>query len=88
MQKQQSGKENVTAAEEFQIREQIWKNDLRDIILGKEYEALGMDVLATNFPTWLQAKNLRKCHPELHQPSDRQFNPLAGSLVHAKFRPV
>lgn len=77
MQKQQSGKENVTAAEEFQIREQIWKNDLRDIILGKEYEALGMDVSAEELSDLVTGKEpSQMIIQNFTDPQTGQFNPM------------
>lgn len=42
--KQQTGNENLTGTQLFQLRDEIWKNMTRDIILGKEYDELGLVV--------------------------------------------
>lgn len=42
MQKQQTGQENISNTEVFQIKQQVYNTMLRDILLGKQYEKLGL----------------------------------------------
>lgn len=42
--KQQTGNPNISARENFQIRQQVWTEMLREIIFGKEIEKLGLAV--------------------------------------------
>lgn len=55
--KQQSGKENFTAEEIFQIREYAWNMILRDNLLAKEYEKLGIDVTEEEMNDLTTGKN-------------------------------
>lgn len=75
--KQESGEENPTADRVFQIREQIWKTMLRDIILGKEYDELGLAVSSDELWDLVQGK---EPHQYIIQaftdPQTGAFNPI------------
>ncbi len=55
--KQQSGKENFTPEETFQIREYAWNMLLRDILLTSEYKKLGIDVTEEEMNDLTTGKN-------------------------------
>jgi len=42
LRKQQTGQENLSSEDIFQVKEGTWTNMKRDIIMGKEYEELGL----------------------------------------------
>ncbi len=42
--RQQTGNQTIGQRETFQIRQQVWNQMLREILLGREFESLGMDV--------------------------------------------
>lgn len=48
LRKQQTGEENVSNAEVFQIKQQVYATMLRDILLGRQYEKLGLSVSDEN----------------------------------------
>jgi peptidyl-prolyl cis-trans isomerase D len=76
--KQQTGKENPTTAEVFQLREQVWKNLVRDIILAKEYDELGIDVSAEELTDLVTGKEPHKyILQNFTDPQTGQFNPVA-----------
>ena len=76
--KQQTGKENPTTTEVFQIREQVWKNLVRDIILGKEYDELGIDVSAEELTDLVTGKEPHQyILQNFTDPQTGQFNPVA-----------
>jgi peptidyl-prolyl cis-trans isomerase D len=52
--KQQSGEENLTADQIFQIREEVWTKLERDFILGQEYDELGITVSADELSDMVQ----------------------------------
>lgn len=54
--KQQSGQENLTAEQLFQIRQEIWTKLERDYILGIEYDELGVTVSADELSDMVQGK--------------------------------
>jgi len=55
MMKQQSGKE-MTAAERYKLQEDTWKTLVRDIVLGKEYDDLGLTVSTEEMWELVQGK--------------------------------
>lgn len=74
--KQQSGKENLTSAEILQIREMTWTQLVRETILQKEYDKLGVVVGKDELLDMVQGKHP---HPYIVQsftdPQTGQFNP-------------
>lgn len=74
--KQQSGKDNLTSAEILQIRDMTWTQLLREMIMQKEYDELGITVSPDELFDMVQGKNP---HPYIIQsftdPQTGQFNP-------------
>jgi len=74
--KQQSGKDNLTSAEILQIRDVTWTQLLREMIMQKEYDELGITVSPDELFDMVQGKNP---HPYIVQnftdPQTGQFNP-------------
>lgn len=54
--KQQSGSENLTNDQMFQIRNEVWKKLERDIVLGSEYDKLGVTVSTEELWDLVQGK--------------------------------
>ena len=76
MMKQQTGKENLTADQVFQLRDDVWKNLVRDIILGHEYDDLGLVVSAEELWDLVQGKEPHKfILQNFSDPQTGQFNP-------------
>jgi len=74
--KQQTGKENLTSAQVFQLREEIWKTMARDIILGKEYDELGLTVSSEELWDMVQGKEPHQIILQnFADPQTGQFNP-------------
>lgn len=74
--KQQSGKENLTADELYQLREETWKKMVRDIILGKEYNELGLFVSSDELWELVQGKEPHQyIIQNFTDPQTSQFNP-------------
>lgn len=55
--KQQTGNPNISARENFQIRQQVWTEMLREIIVGKEIEKLGLAVSNAEMTDLVQGNN-------------------------------
>ncbi len=76
--KQQSGKENLTNDEAFQIKQSAWTQLVRDLILNKQIEELGLTVSTEELDDLIRGKNP---HPYITQafkdPETGQFNPGA-----------
>jgi len=74
--RQQSGKDNLTSAEILQIREMTWTQLVREMIMQKEYDKLGITVSKEELFDMVQGKNP---HPYIIQsftdPQTGQFNP-------------
>lgn len=78
--KQQTGKENLTATQLFQLREETWKTLTRDIILGREYDELGVVVSSDELWDLVQGK-------EPHQYILQNFaDPQTGAFNAAQVR--
>ena len=79
--KQQSGKDNLTSAEILQVREATWTQLVRETIMQKEYDELGIKVSTEELFDMVQGKNP---HPYIVQsftdPQTGQFNP--ATVVH------
>jgi peptidyl-prolyl cis-trans isomerase D len=57
MQKANSGKENLTAEENFQIRQQTWQQIVNEIVMSKQYEMLGIAVPVEELDDLVRGKN-------------------------------
>jgi peptidyl-prolyl cis-trans isomerase D len=57
IQKANTGKENITADEAFQIRQGTWQQVLNDIIMNKQYEKLGVSVSSEELNDLIRGKN-------------------------------
>ena len=78
--KQQTGKENLTADQVFQVREETWKNLVRDIVLAQEYDELGLVVSSDELWDLVQGK-------EPHQYILQNFtDPQTGQFNAAQVR--
>ncbi len=74
--KQQSGSENLTNAQMFQIRNEVWKKMERDIILGAEYDKLGVAVSTEELWDLVQGKEPHQyILQNFADPQTGQFNP-------------
>jgi peptidyl-prolyl cis-trans isomerase D len=78
--KQQSGEENLTADQLFQIRDELWTKLERDFILGQEYDELGIAVSADELSDMVQGQ-------EPHQYIVQNFtDPQTGQFNVAQVR--
>jgi peptidyl-prolyl cis-trans isomerase D len=57
LQKANSGKENVSADEAFQIRQQTWQQILSEIIMNNQYDKLGVSVSVDELDDLIRGKN-------------------------------
>jgi peptidyl-prolyl cis-trans isomerase D len=74
--KQQSGKENFTSEETFQIREYAWNTLLREYLLTKQYEKLGIVVTEEEMNDLTIGKNPDPMIRQLFSdPETGAFNP-------------
>ncbi|MBP5241489.1 MAG: SurA N-terminal domain-containing protein [Bacteroidales bacterium] len=75
--KRQSGKDQLTNDESFQLREQVWNEILEEKILGKQYEKLGITVTDKEMEDMFVGEFI---HPYLRQipafndPNTGQYN--------------
>jgi peptidyl-prolyl cis-trans isomerase D len=75
MYKQRNNTEAIDNNTMDQIREQAWTQMVNDMVFGKEYEALGIDVSSDELFDMVQGKNI---HPQIRQTfvdKNGQFNP-------------
>jgi len=76
MQKLNSGKENVTAAESFNIKNSTWNQMVMDILLNKEYEKLGLTITTEELDDQIRGKNPHQyIQQNFRDPQTGQFNP-------------
>jgi peptidyl-prolyl cis-trans isomerase D len=74
--KQQSGSENLTNDQMFQLRDEVWKKMERDFILGAEYEKLGVTVCSDELWDLVQGKEPHQyILQNFADPQTGQFNP-------------
>jgi peptidyl-prolyl cis-trans isomerase D len=75
MQKANSGKENLTAEESYQIRQQTWNQVVNEIVMNKQYDMLGVSVSVEELNDLIRGKNP---HPYIVQsftdPKTGQFD--------------
>jgi len=78
MQKANSGKENLTAEESYQIRQQTWQQLVNEIVMNKQYDMLGISVSVEELDDLVRGKNP---HPYIAQsftdPKTGQFDQKA-----------
>lgn len=74
--KRNTGKENLSAEETFQIRDMVWEMLLQEQLLGKEYDKLGIVVTEEEMDDLIKGRNP---HPIILQvfrdPETGSFNP-------------
>lgn len=74
--KRNTGKENLSAEETFQIREMVWEMLLQEQLLGKEYDKLGIVITEEEMDDLIKGRNP---HPIILQvfrdPETGSFNP-------------
>ncbi len=57
MQKANSGKENLTAEENYQIRQQTWQQVVNEIVMNNQYDMLGVSVSVEELDDLIRGKN-------------------------------
>lgn len=57
VQKANSGKENLTAEESYQIRQQTWQQVVNEIVMNKQYDMLGIAVSVEELDDLIRGKN-------------------------------
>ena len=74
--KQNAGRENLTPAENFEIRQSTWTQMMNEIVLNKQYDELGIGVTVDELNDLIRGKNP---HPYIVQnfkdPKTGQFDP-------------
>jgi peptidyl-prolyl cis-trans isomerase D len=74
--KQNSGRENLTAAENYEIRQSTWTQLMNEIVMTKQYDELGISVTVDELNDLIRGKNP---HPYIVQnfkdPKTGQFDP-------------
>jgi len=66
MQKANSGKGNLTAEENYQVRQQTWNQVVNEIVMNKQYDMLGVSVSVEELDDLVRGKNP-------HQVIDQSF---------------
>ncbi len=76
MQRANQNKENLTAQETYDIRQSTWNQYLNEIIMGKEYERLGLTVTTEELYDLVQGPNPHSLIRQYFQdPSTNQYSP-------------
>jgi len=57
MQKANSGKENLTAEENYQVRQQTWQQVVNEIVMNEQYDELGVSVSIEELDDLIRGKN-------------------------------
>jgi peptidyl-prolyl cis-trans isomerase D len=57
MQKANTGKENLTAEENYQIRQQTWQQVVNEIVMNKQYDMLGVSVSVEELDDLIRGNN-------------------------------
>jgi peptidyl-prolyl cis-trans isomerase D len=55
--KQNAGKENLTPAENYEVRQQTWTQVMNEIVMNKQYEELGVSVTVDELNDLIRGKN-------------------------------
>jgi len=56
-QKEQTGEEKISPAQMFQVRQEVWDKMLKDIIMSKEFDELGIVVTPDELNDWVRGNN-------------------------------
>lgn len=76
IQRANQNKENLTAQESFEIRQNTWNQYLNDIIMGKEYEKLGISVTTEELYDLVQGPRPHNLIMQYFQdPATGQYSP-------------
>ncbi len=74
--RQQTGNQTIGEREAFQIRQQVWNQMLREVLLSKEFESLGLEISPDELTELIIGRNP---HPSIIQsfsnPVDGSFDP-------------
>jgi peptidyl-prolyl cis-trans isomerase D len=78
MQKTNSGKDNLTAEENYQVRQQTWQQVVNEIIMDKQYDMLGVSVSVEELDDLIRGNNPHQyILKSFSDPKTGQFNPKA-----------
>jgi len=78
MQKANSGKENLTAEENYQVRQQTWQQVVNEIVMNKQYDMLGVSVSVEELDDLVRGKNPHQIIAQsFTDPKTGQFDPKA-----------
>jgi peptidyl-prolyl cis-trans isomerase D len=76
MQRTNQNKENLTAQETFDVRQSTWTQYLNEIIMGKEYERLGINVTTEELYDLVQGPRPHNLIRQYFQdPATKQYSP-------------
>jgi len=76
IQRTNQNKENLTAQETFDIKQSTWTQYLNEIIMGKEYERLGLNVTTEELYDLVQGPRPHNLIRQYFQdPATKQYNP-------------
>ncbi len=85
--KQRVGKQNLTANESFSVRQMTWNQYLNDIIMGKEYAAIGLEVSSDELFELVQGnKPHRFIMQYFSNPNTGEFDRNVGFKLFTKHR--
>jgi len=74
--KQRDKKDKLTADEVFNVRQQTWTQMVKDVVMGKQYENLGVAVSTDELYDLVQGKNPHQYILQYFQdPETKQYNP-------------
>jgi peptidyl-prolyl cis-trans isomerase D len=78
IQKANSGKENLTAEENYQVRQQTWQQVVNEIVMNKQYDMLGVSVSVEELDDMIRGKNPHQyIKQSFTDPKTGQFDPKA-----------
>jgi peptidyl-prolyl cis-trans isomerase D len=78
MQKTNSGKENLTAEENYQVRQQTWQQVVNEMVMDKQYDMLGVSVSVEELDDLIRGNNPHQyILKSFSDPKTGQFNPKA-----------
>jgi peptidyl-prolyl cis-trans isomerase D len=74
--KQNSQKENLTATENYEVRQQTWNQVMNEIVMNKQYDELGVTVTADELKDLILGKNPHQyIQQSFKDPKTGQFDP-------------
>ena len=74
--KQNAQKENLTPAENYEVRQQTWSQVMNEIVLGKQYEELGVTVTVDELNDLIRGKNPHQyIQQSFKDPKTGKFDP-------------